>query len=164
MPVEIIGEVGTPGAETKWIAAQGKLAIQHLKQVCGDPPPEMDLEVVWQDHELGSYPVIALVWDDDTRGAPSNYLSRCEAALTAYENGGELPPGWFMPPVRSEDDDPNEPFDPDEPPPEPSEALNVLEDQRYLSKLIQWGWEASKRERSRPHLVERDDDDEDDPN
>jgi hypothetical protein len=150
MPVEIIGEVGTPGAETKWIAAQGKLAIQHLKQVCGDPPPEMDLEVVWQDHELGSYPVIALVWDDDTRGAPSNYLSRCEAALTAYENGGELPPGWFMPPVRSED--------------EPSEALNVLEDQRYLSKLIQWGWEASKQERSRPHLVERDDDDEDDPN
>src|SRR5258708_4685264 len=164
MPAEIIGEVGTPGAETKWIAAQGKLAIQHLKQVCGDPPPEMNLEVVWQDHELGSYPVIALVWDDDTCGAPSNYLSRCEAALTAYENGGELPPRWVLPPVRSEDDDPQEPVVPHEPPPQPPEALNPPEDQRYLSKLIQWGWEASKRERSRPHLVERDDDDEDDPN
>jgi hypothetical protein len=32
MPLEIIGEVGTPGAETEWIEAQGKLAIQHLKE------------------------------------------------------------------------------------------------------------------------------------
>ena len=62
-----------------------------------------------------------------------------------------------MPPVRSEDDDPNEPFDPDEPPPEPQETLNVLEHQRYISRLIHWGFEASKRERNRPHLVDMDD-------
>jgi hypothetical protein len=92
------------------------------------------------------------------RGAPSNYLSRCEAALAAFENGGEPPPGWYMPKVRSEDDDPNEPFNPDEAPPEPPESLNVLEYQRYISKLIHWGFEASKRERSGPHLVERDND------
>jgi hypothetical protein len=54
-----------------------------------------------------------------------------------------------MPPVRSEDEL-NEPFDPDKLPPEPPE---ILENQRYISKLIQWGLEASKRERSRPHLV-----------
>ncbi len=41
-----------------------------------------------------------------------------------------------MPAVRSEDDDPNKPFDPSEPPPEPPETLNVLEHQRYISKLI----------------------------
>jgi len=46
--------------------------------------------------------------------------------------------------------------DPDEPPPEPPETLNVLEHQRYISKLIRWSFEASRRERSRPHLVERD--------
>jgi hypothetical protein len=158
MPVEIIGEFGTPGAERECIVAECELAIKHLVKVCGEPPPEMELEIQWQDHELGSYPVIALVWDDDTRGAPSNYLSRCEAALAAFENGGELPPGWYMPQVRSEDDDPNEPFNPDEAPPEPPETLNVLEHQRYISKLIHWGFEASKRERSRPHLVERDND------
>ena len=28
-----------------------------------------------------------------------------EVALTAYENGGGLPPGWIMPPVRDEDAD-----------------------------------------------------------
>jgi hypothetical protein len=161
MPVEIIGEVGTPGAEHEWIAAEAKLAIEHIKQVCGDPPDEMELDLVWQEHGLGEYPVIALVWDDAMRGSPWNYISRCEAALTVYENGGEPPPGWSMPPVRSEDDDPNEPFDPDEPAPEPPESMNVLEHQRYISKLINWGLEASMREQSRPHLVEHDDNDED---
>src|SRR5215469_4089531 len=60
----------------------------------------MKLEVIWQEHELGLYPVIGLTWEDPFRGVPSNYVSRCEAALAAYENGGELPPGWTMPPVR----------------------------------------------------------------
>jgi hypothetical protein len=109
----------------------------------------MELEIGWQEHELGNYPTIGLVC-----GTPWNYISRCEVALTAFENGGELPPGWKMPPVRSED----EPFDPDKPPPEPPDILDLFESQRYISKLIQWGLEASKIERSRPHLVERDDD------
>jgi hypothetical protein len=52
----------------------------------------------------------------------------------------------------------DEPFDPDKPPPEPPEVFDFFEMQRYTSKLIQWGLEASKRERSRPHLVERDND------
>jgi hypothetical protein len=51
----------------------------------------------------------------------------------------------------------DEPFDPDKPPPEPPEILDLFEVQRYTSKLIQWGLEASKRERSQPRLVERDD-------
>jgi hypothetical protein len=100
MPVENIGEFGSPGAEREWIDAQGKLAIRHLKEICGEPPPEMELEIVWQDHELGQYPVIGLVWDDPMRGVPWNYISRCEATLAAYENEGELPPGWVMPAVR----------------------------------------------------------------
>ena len=157
MPVEIIGEFGTPGADSEWLGAEGKLAIRHVKKICGDPPTEMELEIVWQERELGSYPTIGLVWNDPMRGTPWNYISRCEAALTAFENGGELPPGWTMPPVRSEDEL-NEPFDPDKLPPEPPEILDVFENQRYISKLIQWSLEASKRERSWPHLVECDDD------
>lgn len=156
MPVEIIDEFGTPGAEREWIVAECELAIKHLVKVRGEPPPEIELEIQWQEHDLGEFPTIALVWDDPMRGAPSNCLSTCEAALTASENGGELPPGWYMPPISSEDEDPNEPSDPNEPPPEPPETLNALEHQRYVSKLIHWGFEASKHERSRPHLVERD--------
>jgi hypothetical protein len=158
----LIGEFGTPGASSEWIEAEGKLAIKHVVKICGDPPPEMQLEVIWQEHELGLYPVIGLTWEDPFRGVPSNYVSRCEAALTAYENGGELPPGWTMPPIRSEDEDPNEPFDPDEPLPDPPDDLSFFEMERYTSKLIQWGLEASKRARSRPHLVENDDRNSDD--
>jgi len=132
------------------------LAIRHVKKICGDPPPEMELEIVWQEHELGIYPTIGLVWEDPMRGTPWNYICRCEAALLAFENGGELPPGWTMPPPARSEDELNEPFDPDKPLPEPPEILDLLELQRYTSKLIQGSLAASKRERSQPHLVERD--------
>jgi len=49
------------------------------------PPPEMDLEVQWQEHELGSYPTIVLTWEDGMRGAPWEYIEKCDVALTAYE-------------------------------------------------------------------------------
>jgi hypothetical protein len=55
MPFEFIGEAGTPGASRDWIDAECRLAIKHFKQVCGDPPPEMELEVQWQEHESGEY-------------------------------------------------------------------------------------------------------------
>jgi len=158
MPIEIIGEFGTPGASLDWLDAQAKLTIRHVTKLCGDPPPEMRLEIVWQEHELGNYPTIGLVWDDPMRGTPWNYISRCEVALAAYENGGELPPGWTRQPARSEDADFDDPFPPDKPPPEPPDIVNVFETERYISKLIQWGLEASQRERSRPHLVEKDED------
>ena len=164
MPVETIGEVGTPGADREWISAQATLAIRHIVKVCGPPPPEMELEIQWQEHELGSYPTIVLLWEDAMRGTPWNYLERCQVALTAYENGGELPPGWSGPSVCSDDDASDSPFDPDKAPPDPPETLNIFENQRYISKLIQWSLEASERRRSRPHLVERDGDSQRNPN
>ena len=43
-----------------------------------------------------------------------------------------------MPPVCSEDDDSDSaPFDPDKAPPDPPKTLDVFENQRYISKLIQ---------------------------
>ena len=85
MPVQIIGEFGTPGASREWISAQATLAIRFIIEKCGAPPAEMELEVQWQKHELGSYPLIVLAWEDGMRGAPWSYISRCEVALTAYE-------------------------------------------------------------------------------
>ena len=70
MSVETIGEVETSGASREWIVAECELAIKHLKKVCGEPPPEMELEVQWQEHELGAYPLIVLTWEDAMRGAP----------------------------------------------------------------------------------------------
>jgi hypothetical protein len=156
MPVEIIGEFGTPGAELDWLEAEGKLAIQQIKKICGDPPFEMELEIVWQEHELGNYPVICLVWEDPTRGTPWNYISRCEVALTAYENDGELPPGWSMPPVSSDDEDEvDEDYLNSETPPEPPSNIDLFEIQRYTSKLTEWALKASARRQHMPKLVRR---------
>lgn len=87
MPVEIIGEFGTSGATRESLSAQATVAIRHIVKVCGPPPPEMELEVQWQEHELGTYPTIVLTWEDGMRGAPGEYIDRCEEVLTAYENG-----------------------------------------------------------------------------
>ncbi len=105
MPVEIIGEFGTPGADRERIVAECELAIEHLKTVCGEPPPKMELEIQWQEHDLGDYPVLVLTWEDAMRGAPWDYIARCEEALMAYENGGELPHRWPNLSVAPEGDD-----------------------------------------------------------
>ena len=86
MPVEIIGEFGTPGAEREWLSAEATVAIHHIVKTCGEPPMEMELEVQWQETDVGSYPTIVLTWEDAMRGAPWDYIQRCEEALTAYEN------------------------------------------------------------------------------
>ncbi len=72
MPVEIIGEAGTPGADREWINAECQLAVKHLKKVCGEPPPEIELEVQWQEHELGEYPTIVLTWEAPCVGHRGN--------------------------------------------------------------------------------------------
>jgi hypothetical protein len=86
MPVEMIGEAGTPGTSREFIDAECQLAIKYLKKICGEPPPEMELEVQWQEHDLGEYPIIVLMWEDAMRGAPWEYIKKCEDALTEYEN------------------------------------------------------------------------------
>lgn len=97
MPTEIIGEFGSPGANREWLSAQATLAIRYITRVCGSPPPEMELEVQWQDHDLGNYPVIVLTWEDGMRGSPAKYVAKCEAALFEFENGEPMPylPCWW---------------------------------------------------------------------
>jgi hypothetical protein len=104
MPVELIGEFGTPRADRELVVTECQLAIEHLKRVCGEPPPEMELEIQWQEHDLGEYPMIVLAWEDAMRGAPWDYIARCEETLTAYENGGKLPHRWPNLSVAPEDD------------------------------------------------------------
>jgi len=85
VPAEIIGEVGTPGADREWIVAQAELAIEQIVKTCGEPPPEMELE----------YPTIVLSWEDGMRGAPWEYIQKCQDALAVID-GGEVPPKWCL--------------------------------------------------------------------
>jgi hypothetical protein len=96
MPVEHIGEFGTPGASREWLSAQADLAIAHIIKVCGEPPEEMELEVQWQDHELGSYPLIVLLWEDAMRGAPWEYIERASQALADFDEARASKPGAVL--------------------------------------------------------------------
>ena len=86
MPEETIGEVGTAGAEREWIVAQATLAIRHLIKTCGPPPEEMELEIQWQEYDLGEYPTIVLAWEDAMRGARWEYIEKCTNALSDLED------------------------------------------------------------------------------
>ncbi len=63
-----------------------ELAIKHLNKVFGEPPPRMELEVQWQESDLGEYPTIVLPWEDAMHSAPWDNIEKCEEALTEYEN------------------------------------------------------------------------------
>jgi hypothetical protein len=56
---------------------------------CGPPPPELELENRWQERELGSYPTIVLAWEDGMRGAPDEYLHKCEEALEELDRDNQ---------------------------------------------------------------------------
>src|ERR1700704_771929 len=154
MPTELIGEVGTEGAEREWIVAECQLAIKHLKKVCGEPPKEMHLGIQWQEHELDNYPMIVLSWEDAMRGAPSEYIERCERALTAYEYGEE-PPRWSLPALDEDsiEEEADDCLDPDFPR-EPREGASLFEVQQYLSSLTEYAVDASIRGRRKPQVVE----------
>jgi hypothetical protein len=57
--------------------------------------PKMELEFQWQEHDSGEYPMIVLIWEDPFRGAPWQFMEKCEKVLINYENmrGNFLKPG-----------------------------------------------------------------------
>ena len=85
MPVEIIGEAGTPGTRREWIDAECRLAIKHLKKSLRRAITRDGVGSSVAGTRIG-YPTIVLTWEDSMRGAPWEYLERCEGALTKYEN------------------------------------------------------------------------------
>ena len=159
MPVETIGEFGTEGAESEWLEAQGELAIRRLKEHCGEPPPEMELEIVWKEHDLGSYPLICLTWEDDMRGAPWKYIARCEAALSAWEDGKPCPASSLKTAASDDEDEFEENyFDSEAPPPEPAEDSSLQELFVCLGQVNLWAAGAVVRAQPGPKLVESNDD------
>jgi hypothetical protein len=98
MPWEYLGACGDGQLpnEREWVVAQMQLGLTYLKGVCGEPPAGCELAITWQDHELGDYPLIGVWWDPEARtDAPWAYISRCEVALSAFDdavNWSEISP------------------------------------------------------------------------
>lgn len=84
MPWESIGSCGTGSV------VQLRMAILYLCQVCGEPPLGCELDVLWNEHDLGDYPTIGVSWDPTVRSdAPWKYINRCEAALAIFDEAVE---------------------------------------------------------------------------
>lgn len=81
---EVIGSVTEwePGADTDWAY---EIAISFLTAALGDPPAGAILAIVWMDHDLGTYPALAVDWPD-FGNEPRNFISSAEEALCEFND------------------------------------------------------------------------------
>jgi hypothetical protein len=83
MPWESVGSVDTgqmPDDES-WILFCLGLAKNYVQFVCGQPPEDSKLEVMWHEHELGDYPSLGVWYDMEE---PCEYIAAAEDALDAF--------------------------------------------------------------------------------
>ena len=90
---EFIGECPGTGDDPESDHLETELAIKYIKQACGGPPRGVDVEVTTQDHELGSYPVISVVWDDSITDYPNEYIGQSTRMLPCKELRFEMANG-----------------------------------------------------------------------
>ena len=87
---EFIGECLASGEDPKFDNHEMELAIKFIKRECGKAPGGVDVQISWEDHELGSYPVIAVVWDDYTTACPDEYIGKCIEAFERFDLPEEI--------------------------------------------------------------------------
>lgn len=88
MPWEYVGDCGEGQMpdEREWVVTELELAIRYLEHVCGKPPAGCELGIMWQEHDLGAYPSIGLLYEYEHGyyDPPWDYISKCEVALQAF--------------------------------------------------------------------------------
>lgn len=85
MAWESIGSVDTgemPDDEA-WILLCLNLAKNYVLFVCGQPPDDSKLEIMWHEHELGDHPSLGIWYDKEE---PCGYIRACEDALDAFNS------------------------------------------------------------------------------
>jgi hypothetical protein len=87
---EIIGECPASGEDPELNDCETELMTKYIKQECGPPPREVEVQVTLEDHELGSYPVISVVWDDGETEYPAEYVQKCIEAFERFELPEEI--------------------------------------------------------------------------
>ena len=80
MNQEIVGGVAAgwePGSDLDWAY---EMALKFLDAALGGPPTGVTVDIVWLDHDLGSYPSLAATWDEGVE-EPWRFIRRAEDAL-----------------------------------------------------------------------------------
>jgi hypothetical protein len=90
MSRELIGECSTAGEDPKLDSYEMELAIKYITQACGEPPHGVDVQVTLEDHDLGSYPIISVVWDDFITEYPGEYIGKCVEAFERFDLPEEI--------------------------------------------------------------------------
>ena len=83
MPWESVGSVDTGDMpiEKDWISFCLGMAKSYVDFVCRDTPDDGKLEIMWHDHELGSYPSLGVWYELEE---PCEYIRACEDALDVF--------------------------------------------------------------------------------
>jgi hypothetical protein len=85
VPSESIGNCGRAQyPDRDWITAELELGICFIRHACGEPPDGYELEVIWNNHDLGGYATIGITWDSPG-DAPWDYMRRAERALARFD-------------------------------------------------------------------------------
>ncbi|HUK32114.1 MAG TPA: hypothetical protein VLV89_13440, partial [Candidatus Acidoferrum sp.] len=50
----------------------------------------VDVQITWEGHELGSYPVISVVWEDSITEYPDEYIGKCMEAFERFDLPEEI--------------------------------------------------------------------------
>jgi hypothetical protein len=87
---EFIGECSPSGDAPELDDYEMELAVKFIKQVCGKPPRGVDGQITLEDHELGSYPVISVIWDDYITDYPGEYIGKCVEAYDRFDLPEEI--------------------------------------------------------------------------
>jgi hypothetical protein len=87
---ELIGECPASGEDPELANYENELVLKFITQACGEPPRGVDLQISREDHELGSYPVIAVIWDDYETGYTEDYIQKCIESFERFDLPGEI--------------------------------------------------------------------------
>ncbi|HGM7098330.1 TPA: hypothetical protein ACKQAS_002998 [Stenotrophomonas maltophilia] len=87
---ESIGSVSTGNYpdDEGWIFFALELAKSYILLVCGDPPPETQLDLIWSEHDYGSLPSLGVIsaWRSLE---VEKYICRSQAALENFDKSVE---------------------------------------------------------------------------
>ena len=85
MSWESIGSTGSGQMpyDEAWILMNLSLARTFVVFVCGEPPANSKLDIMWHEHELGHYPSLG-VWSEYEH--PWDYINSCERAIEVFDD------------------------------------------------------------------------------
>ncbi len=107
MPWEDVGSVDTgemPDDEP-WILFCLGLAKDYVQFVCGLPPDDSKLKIMWHEHESVDRPSLGIWYDLEE---PCEYVRACEDALDVFNkhvSWGDLKEFWGSQKEQKDDED-----------------------------------------------------------